>query len=342
MILFPVILLLILLWGVKVSSFNESFLSKQQSTSIKGFFMALVFLSHANSHIDAAPKAFGDSFYLAVVNWFGQLMVVMFLFYSGYGVLKSYMVKEGYGKSFFKNRILKTLVNFDICLIPFALLSLLPGQKYSAYEYVLSLVGWESIGNSNWYICVVLILYVLSLIGMFVSDKVGKGSPIIVFLATGFLSVILVAVLRFTGRESWWYNTVICYPFGMFFPCFENRISKVLKSNLGFIVSLIVSAFLFLFLFSIDSMIAFMISALCFALVIVILSSRVTVGNKVLLWLGNHLFEIYILQRIPMIILSELGFQNKILFVSISFGATVLLAYLCKKILRIIDGKLFI
>ncbi len=342
MILFLVVLLLILLWGVRVGSFNESYLGKEQTTSIKGFFILLVFLSHANSYIYVASTSFGDSFYSSVINWFGQLMVVMFLFYSGYGVLKSYMVKEGYEKSFFKNRILKTLVNFDICLIPFALLALLFGQKYSAYEYILSLVGWESIGNSNWYICIVLILYVLSLVGMFVSARFKKGSPIIVFLITGFLSVLLVAVLRFSGRDSWWYNTVLCYPFGMFFSCFENRISKLLKSNPGFIVSLIVSIFLFLFLFSIDSMIAFMISALCFALIIVILSSRVTVGNKVLLWLGDHLFEIYILQRMPMIILSELGFQNKILFVSISFGATIFLAYLCKKVLRIIDSKLFI
>lgn len=334
-------LVFITFWHSHLTPFNNNYLGKSQGTAVKGVFIILVFLSHLNSYLDISSESIFDATYLSFFDRLGQLMVVMFLFYSGYGVLKSYKEREGYSKTFFKNRILKTLLNFDICLIPFAILSFVLGSEYSVYEYLLSLVGWESIGNSNWYIFIVLMLYLISFLAMCLTKKQGASSHFWMFILTGILSVVLVGVLRYVGRESWWYNTILCYSFGMFFACFEELANNNLRKNIVFIISAFCSFCLLLLLLSIGSIVSFMFGTICFALLIVTLSSRIIIGNKVLIWLGDHLFEIFILQRIPMIILKELQVQNKLLFVLVSFIVTICLAFLCKKLLRMIDDKLF-
>ena len=60
---------------------------------------------------------------------------------------------------------------------------------------------------------------------------------------------------------------------------------------------------------------------------------RVSVHNKVLMWCGKNLFGLYILQRIPMIVLKEVGLAsyNKYLFFFASLAITVPLAWLFEK-----------
>lgn len=74
-------------------------------------------------------NGFGD----VAVDWFiyrfSQLVVVMFLFYSGYGVGESFKRKgDGYVKSMPRHRILATLLNFDVAVIVFILLGLALGH----------------------------------------------------------------------------------------------------------------------------------------------------------------------------------------------------------------------
>lgn len=56
---------------------------------------------------------------------------------------------------------------------------------------------------------------------------------------------------------------------------------------------------------------------------------RVAFKNKVLIWCGKHLFEIYILQRIPMILLKAFGLDqwNVYLYFAGCAGITLALIY---------------
>ena len=48
--------------------------------------------------------------------------------------------------------------------------------------------------------------------------------------------------------------------------------------------------------------------------------------NNVLIWFGNHVFSVYILQRIPMIFLSKVGIaeKDKYFFLILVFLCTIL------------------
>ena len=80
-----------------------------------------------------------------------------------------------------------------------------------------------------------------------------------------------------------------------------------------------------------------------FMALIVLFTMKVKIGNAVLSFFGSHVFSIYILQRIPMIIFSKLGLDsyNKYLFVVLCFIITVIMAVAFDKLTDRLDSAVF-
>ena len=73
----------------------------------------------------------------------------------------------------------------------------------------------------------------------------------------------------------------------------------------------------------------FLLGPLTFALLIISMTSHFKVNNRVLQWLGVNAFAIYILQRISMILVSHLGWnQNGLVFAAIVIPLTMLIVVL--------------
>jgi peptidoglycan/LPS O-acetylase OafA/YrhL len=145
-------------------------MKKEQTGSVKGIFAIIIVFSHFRGYVELS-NGFIDTSFEWVIGLFGQLMVTLFFFYSGYGILKSYKLKEDYAKSFFKKRILKTLLHFDLVVMLYVILSFIIKAEYSWVDYVFAWAGWTAVGNSNWFIFVMLSLYVITLIAFFIPKK---------------------------------------------------------------------------------------------------------------------------------------------------------------------------
>ena len=142
----------VLAFGLRPVRWNEAYLSKETTSTINGLFIALVFLSHFSQYSTYMSNYVGQRL--------GQLIVVMFLFYSGYGCMVQYMAKgRAYLQTFPKKRVLSTLVNFGIAVAIFVVVGLLLGKSFSIKQVALSFVCWDSVGNSNWYIFAILLCY---------------------------------------------------------------------------------------------------------------------------------------------------------------------------------------
>lgn len=154
-ITFVVLLLIVLFAKSRPTGWNEYYIGKETTSTINGLFIWLVFLSHFTQYLpSSAGNIVGDNL--------GQLVVVMFLFYSGYGCAVQYLTKgESYLRASPRKRILPTLINFDIAVCAFVAVGLLLGKSMTARKVVLSLVCWDSVGNSNWYIFVIMLCYAL-------------------------------------------------------------------------------------------------------------------------------------------------------------------------------------
>ena len=178
MIITIILLSLLCLWGIKIGKLEalEGYISKSRTNSIKGVFILIVFLSHVKNYIVDAGYVYhglGDELFCHFMSTIGQLMVVMFLFYSGYGIMESLQHKgESYARAIPRHRILSTLINFDIAVCVFLIVDLFLGKEISIKQFLLSLIAWDSVGNSNWYIFAILVCYFITwLLTRFVRRK---------------------------------------------------------------------------------------------------------------------------------------------------------------------------
>jgi len=340
MVVFYFLIIVLVLCGVKVANkgmFFEDYMGKIQCNAIKGIFILVVFMRHAVPYVVKAGyemPTFLDKSFSLIDAQIGQLLVVMFLFYSGFGVMASINKKGGnYINDIPKKRILTTFINFDVAVGLFLLMDFALGIEVDAEQYFLARFGWDSVGNSNWYIFVILLLYTLTYFS-FKLNRGAKGERNIVIM-----SVLTVAIL-FMVKSFWWYNTLLSYPAGMFFFIYKERIENVIRNKyttillgLFFLLSIIhivnikMSSIIYAYSYNFESII--------FALLIVTLTMKVKIGNKILLWLGINLFPLYIYQRIPMILMREsMGNEwladNPYLFCIISLLGMILITYLYK------------
>lgn len=257
-------------------------------------------------------------------------MVVMFLFYSGYGVMESIKKKGSeYVCKIPRRRVLNTLLNFDVAVFLFLIADLLIGKNVTVTQFLLSLIAWLSIGNSTWYIFVIILCYISTWIiaSLFPTliDKHRLGGIMMVLLS------VIAIVLAFY-KPSWWYDTILAYPAGVVCSEYKGQIEQIVKKRY----------FLWLFSTTVLLILLYMTPyglrgfktnfvGIAFALWIVLLTMKINIGNRFLSWCGAQLFPMYIYQRIPMMIMAAIGpmyFLNRmpILFLAVSLIFTFLIS----------------
>lgn len=329
------------LFGLKflIGKYNPKYLSKEQCNAVKGFFIVLVFFSHINQYIFKSgfdPLTFGDIIYFRLTKAIGQLMVTMFLFISGYGIMESYKKKGiAYIKTMPQRRILTTLLNFDVAVICFVVLNLLLGKTLSLKKVILSLIAWDSVGNSNWYIFCILLCYCLAFLILHFYNKQNthnKDNYIYLLIPLFILSIAIIIVLSYF-KQPWWYNTMLCFPFGMLYSCVKKRIEYILQRHYYRCF------FLLFLLFIIVRYIPFSLKGLTyntesifFVMIIVLIMMKIKFNNKYLQWMGQRLFPLYIYQRLIMMAIYEVPdgknfiMSYPLLYFTICFGCSLLIA----------------
>lgn len=186
----------------------------------------------------------------------------------------------------------------------------------------MSLTGWDSVGNSNWYIFVILICYIITY--LFINEKR-------LLLGTTMFFVV-AATLLLSGKPEWWYNTILSYPAGILFSKNKEKIIGLWKKYYWSILFTFTLLFSILYLFRSDCLsLKYNILSVLFAFIVVQLTMKIKISNSILCWFRINLFPLYIYQRIPMMILSynkNIISENSLLFMSISLIATIFIAWL--------------
>lgn len=339
MALFLLVLLTVSCFGMKFSSFHQDFLSIKTTTAIKGIFACLILLSHTKSYITLGPN-FMDHAFSFIMRYLKQLIVVVYFFYSGYGIMQSVQHKQGYILGFFKKRFLKTLIHFDLAVFLFLILQFILGNRFEMADYIGCWIGWRSIGNSCWFIFVILSLYLITYLSFLGWERFSSSTWLPTITIT-ILSAGLWLFLRLIKQDYWWYDTIAAFPAGMWFSLLMNKkpVGSI-RYNLFLSISIVALFYFWRHFIGID---IYGICAIIFSFVIVSLSLWVKLDNPALQWLGKHCFSIYMLQRIPMIIFSRLGFQtNKFLFTTLIIISALLLSWGFTRLTNTMDNKLFI
>lgn len=335
MIFFVLVLLLIMFRSMKIAApgqFNREYLSKKETAQVKGIFVILVLLGHAVTYIQT--KGIVDNLYIQLKNHLHQMVVVMFFFYSGYGMMKSILTKKfDYVKGLPAKRFLPVFVNFVIAVLLFVLVNFMLGQVFPFQTVLLSMIGWSSVGNSNWYMFVVFMVYILMFVSFYALRWFKKSAAI--YLCTLFFTILVVAFVYWEiwmGLSSWWYNTVFLVPVGCWFALLQKPVESILMRN-DYLYALICALLLSVYAVSYEYRLSggigvYTIWAVTFTITVVCFTMKVSFHSQIFAWFGKHVFSVYILQRIPMIVLSRFGMadRDKYMFMVLCIIFTILLA----------------
>jgi len=338
--IFILVLIVISLWGMSFTGkyFHADNMNPNSSPlSLKGIFAVLIFLSHSQQYINIHSSNFSKVFIIQN-SLLGQLVVTLFFFYSGFGIMESFKNKPNYFKTFPKKRFLKTLLNFDLAICLFLIMNLILNRHYATKEILLSFIGWTTVGNSNWFMFVILFSYIVIYLSQLISKK-----PICITLYTTIMLLIYCFTFPINKMGTRWTNTILTLPFGMLFSVYHEKIkSFITKNNTNYLISLFISCMLFILFYLLTSVfnkytITYNIVSILFCFIIVIITYKIRLKNRVLSFLGKHSFDIYILQRIPMIFLSKTVLVDSIVcFIVVSFILTILISLgynlICRKI----------
>lgn len=339
MLIFLLVFIIICLYNIKFNFKNnlihDDYISKEKSTSIKGIFIVLILFSHFNGYINYTYQL--DNLYNKIIGLFGQIVVVCFLFYSGYGVMESIKKKgKTYVNSIPFNRVMQVWVEFSISMVIALIVQYILGYEITVRDISLSLFALQRIGYSSWYVFAILILYVITYIAFRISipfsRKINEFKLRVLF--TIILTIGYIAIMQgFKARH--WYDTVLCYPIGMLWSLYRNQIEKICQKIYLWIIAVgIVGIMTVMVKMSNSDLIIYgILSMILSCLFIILITMRVSISNKILNWFGQHLFEIYLLHRIPMMICESMGVMNYNPYISftICIASTLFLAFVFKK-----------
>ena len=326
MIIVYFLIFVLILIGIKpkLNSFNDGYLSRSQTTAIKGIFVILVFCRHFKQYVTLNDNFLDKSFSIAD-DTLRQLIVVMFLFYSGYGIIKQIqLIESEYVDHFLNRRLLPVWLQYAICVCFFIITDLALGllNNYSLSDILLSFIGWTSIGNSTWFMFVTFALYIF----VFVSVKFFKFEKLIWNVVIFTALSCALGLFLYIFKPSHWWDTLLCFALGMWFGLFKEKIDEFVENPKNYLLTAILITITFLGLLFVDYIInlgaIYIILPLLFALFAVAVTMKVKIGNPVLDFFGKHIFSIYILQRIPMMIFKNV-IENIYVYFAVCFAVTV-------------------
>ncbi len=338
----PVLFLLIVL-GLRLQKNKTSEpikIDKSYTLTIRGIFIVLIVLcSYFTAWINSGGSL--NRFDVPMERFlldFGQLIYVPFFFYSGFGIFETYRTQgKEYARKIPLQQMLRHFLSYFIAWILFSVTALALKSPYSLKDYLLSAFALTTIGNSSWFVIVMIFLYFFSFVSFRIADQKTAVAINILF------AIMLVFALKGFGFPSYYWNTLFAYVFGVWYSYLKDRIdSKILKNlplKLLFLGIGVGGLALSFFLnqnipFNDFKNAAYVFPVFFFCVILVSFTSIFTIKSKLFHFLGTNAFWIYVLHQLPLIWLKNVSFiyNNKYLYFAAALIITIPLAFVLNKV----------
>lgn len=331
MAIYILIILIIVMFGIKVrNDDSEEILNYIDTTTINGICVLFIFISHSTQYWRLSDNWL-DSIYQHIQNIHNQWVVVPFLAFSGYGVMYSFLHKENYILTYPRKRILRTLLNFDLAVVLYLIVELIIGEHYSLETVLGSFIGVTSVGNSNWYIFAILIMYTCSYFTVRVTNK-SYLRIIMLFVEAGIYWIIMETL----GFGERFYSTIMCYPAGAAIAFYKDKITNTFKDKRYFSLSALTFLILITYKLRFNPIVMNLSSIILIGCIVWFLCFF-KIRSVVLYFFGKHAFSIFILQRIPGILLNAFITNesiSKYIWIIVDFLITILIALIYDALLK--------
>ncbi len=282
------IIVIALAVGVVISSRGKNQLhdfDNRATLPVRGLAAIMIVFYHVSLNVP-------ESQFLNLFNSTGPLMVSIFFFMSGYGLMLSYINKgEHYLHGFLGRRFARLLPPFLIAAIGYEIYkSTFP--KHSTLDSLMSIVHGGTVLPDSWFIITIIVYYLL----FYVVARLLRN-PVRIVIGLWMTSFAYIALLYYLGWGSYWYNTVCVFNLGTTYVLLENKIKDYLNAHQASLPCASVSTAVLIVVCILTSFIKPIIYLLPLLIVFAIYAMG-TWQSRVLAFLGTISYEIYIMQCI--------------------------------------------
>ena len=260
LLIYPILLLTLLLWGVKrvpANEQNDQFLSLSQTKMLQVFACIGVILHHVTQTITYYGTYYKGP--ITILSSMGILFTSIFFFCSGYGLYISYTTKPEYLKNFLSHRLSVILVPFITANALFVIVYSINNKITPGFINILKYTFGISLINSNsWFIIEIAILY----IAFYILFRLIKHKDFALSLLVLF-TICLILFAKGRGHDTnsivahssyfrgeWWYNSTIAFAVGLIFARFRRQLVAIISRFYRCIV--VIAAILFVIVFVVE------------------------------------------------------------------------------------------
>lgn len=339
MILFIFLFIFICFYGMKVSNsflLPEQYLSKESVNAIKGLCAVGVMLQHITLSLEKPGIMFP-------FGYVGFLYVSLFFFFSAYGLSQGILKKKNYFSHFWERRLKKVYIPMVSVNILYTLwyYFIIQTKEISIINITKDLLGITLINGTEWYILSILFFYLIFFLSFQIENK--KVACYIVLL----LTIIYAYICYWFHMDIKWYKSCFAFPLGLFLALYKERILKEWKQHFKIWK---LAAFSGIFLeggvlayqlvngenMNVGYMILLqIIISILFVICYLLLSLKVIIYNKILNFLGEISFDIYLIHEFFIICCRNEKFYIKVDFIYFGtvLGLTIIFSTFWRKII---------
>ena len=324
------------------NSFFYDYLDIENTKSIKGIFVWMIFFRHCTSYYKKRIKKGKIS--ILIDKSFGQNIVSLFLFYSGFGINESFKKK---GNKYIKTLPIKSFIIFiksQIILILFLFNNIILGIKISFRTYMKSIIFKTGIGNSNWFAFTIITIYIHSFLSFILIKKKYNFLGIIIISIICYFHILIVYKYYYRNL-IYSVDTIICFVFGFYYSFFNIYFDKIIMKNdimyFGIMIFSILGYYKY-YIIKQKNLFNISIKNCLFTFIVVLITMKIKFKNELLNLLNTHSYSIYLLQRLVMIYITKKGYftNNEFIGFFIEFLLVILISTIFDKYTICIDNLL--
>lgn len=324
----------------KKDAFLDDYLSIKTTTAEKGIAAILIVLHHLMQMV-SVPRV------MSVMGYIGILLVAVFFFLSGYGLMYGVSHKENYLKGFLKKHLLSILIPYWIINILVLLVYIVRGNTITIAKVALSILGIDTL-TGTWFVTAILVMYVAFYVAFSIGKKFRSDKIAITILC---VEIALYCIACFALQlHSSWTASIVAFIMGIIWMHLDKQFVKWLRKSYWGKMIAIAALFgilfvgrLFLSYIGMKSEIFHFIlrNGICilFVLLMLCLSQKVDFKSKLSLWLGNISYELYIVHYV-LLLISNAQMKSSVLFVPAILALSISGAWILHKASRKIIHKL--
>ena len=322
---FFILLFILIVVSLRPQKEAEAALLPENTKPLRGVMAIAIILHHMSE------KTVGGVLF-PLLQHMGYLIVAVFFFLSGYGLLVAYKKKgTSYLKGFWKKRILYIFIVFVWISMVYAVYHIIVGN----FKFSLTIAA------NSWYMVIQILLYVFFWLAF---KLTGSRSRLLSIGCVFIFQTALVFVLKANGYEGIWYMSNYAFIAGLLWANYNESINQLINKKYWLCAGTITVGFA---LFSAIPLMlestylpCRMISTVFFCGMVVLILCKVKITGIVWNWLGDISLEIYLLHGLVYMSLKWF-ITSEILWTALTVALTIPIAYGAKLLNVKLRGVLY-